>query len=108
MAFGVPLVPEENKIVRGSLGSQETEGKSSSSSAVLKKSVQERSWERNWAIRSSAAGRTMVFGPLILVSLSYNGSTLPPRIIWSWQKTSSTLVISRRVSISFGEKLSGM
>src|SRR5579863_4581344 len=102
MAFGPPVVPDENRTLIESEGLQI----SASPPAVgSKKSRHAQSPGRKGRLRSSRAGNTKAGGAAAATRRTYSGNGLPPQSVTSCVKTATAEDNLRRRAISLGRKL---
>ena len=105
MAFGSPVVPEENRMLVVRLGSPVTDSKVLS---LEKRSSQEMSPPRSRGDARLSVGTTITVEAPASTTVSYRGMFLPPRTMWSMVTTQSAPAMAMRLRTSPAGKLSAM
>ena len=105
IAFGSPVVPDENRMLVAASGAQATGVNAVSS---LRNASQPRSPSRLTGAGRPPQPSTTAAGASASITLAYRGSALPPRRISSWVKIALAPVMRSRTRISSTAKLSAM
>eukprot|EP01083_Nonionella_stella_P230586 814914_1 len=107
IAFGRPVVPDEKRMLLGSIASIMTDSKSWV--VLFRKSFHEMSPSLSVSTNVRPfSGKTTQRAASASLTRAYSGSVRSPRAITSCVKTSCARAIDKRTSISDGEKLSAM